>query len=59
MTGRHALALTNSEKVALQLEQMACADFDSVEVRLRHVDGYGWCHEISVDADEYERWLVP
>jgi hypothetical protein len=55
---RHVLALTNSTKAADVIERHALADFRSVGRRLRHVERYGWCTEISVDADEFERWVA-
>lgn len=58
MSGRHVLALTNSNKAADIITKAALEDFpDSVQRRLVTSDGYGLCEEISVDEDDYQRWV--
>jgi hypothetical protein len=59
MAGRHVVGLTNSEKAADVIATVVSEDFpDSVQRRVTHVEGYGVCVEISVDADDFERWVV-
>ena len=59
MAGRHVIALTNSEKAADVIAAVALADVpESLQRRWMNVGAYGSCVELSVDADEYERWLV-
>lgn len=59
MSGRHVLAITNSTKAADAIESVARQDFpDSTWRGITQVDGYGLCFEITVDADEFEQWVL-
>jgi hypothetical protein len=59
MSGRHVLAITNSTKAADAIESVVRQDFpDSTFRGITRIDGVGLCFEITVDADEFERWAL-
>ena len=58
MSGRYVIGWTNSEKIAGRLQVETTKDFpDSVQRKTVLIAGY-WCIEISVDADDFERWAA-
>lgn len=58
MTTRHVITLTNRNVIADAIERAVVEDFATMQRRLVHVPGYGLCIEISVEADEYDAWIV-
>lgn len=55
---RRTIALTNSRHVVDIILKSVKADFPSgARWSLEEVDGYGLCHNVHVDAAEYEEWV--
>lgn len=56
--GRRTIALTNSRKAADVILAQGKADGLDYRWHINWVDGYGWCHNIHVDAARYEEWIA-
>jgi hypothetical protein len=60
MSRRQLLAITSSGKSAEMIVSAAMEDFpvETIARIVTHIEGVGWCEKITVDADDYDRWIA-